>query len=675
MEPIIGTSSTLPGQPTVEKEGETEKKKRQTKKSRSAINFYNYISNYSRGIVQVTPNVQYSIRDIIEQDYIDRSMMYSVPYYADGEEKLFFSLPYIISDAIYRNTNVDTKDIRVASDNQKAIDWMPLVRGAVSNYLKVNYYGEKINAFRKELIDMGHLLVKEVDNETYIVNLLNVVRPSHILDLQKAGLAERTLLTWTEMLKSKENWKSSWKDIERQKDILDSMQKHTFIVYEWWTEDWYEIKGELKYTKGCIKYLDCNWYDEMVADYPENWIPYIELERFACPDEEKVKSKKTLKELIDSGYLPKGATKQPIYPYEEERLITIPYRWKGMGLYELLRPETRAFNRTLNEKLRYDEMLHKGVLVHTKAPFSSNQKGSGRSVESEIIDRIQNGTMISIKAGEKIDRLNIGSLTADFIASADKWFDIARRKAGVTEMTVAGEEPQYQSASASVLGQQQGKTTFQIVNEQQGLFLERLFTRFKLKSIINEITNEEWVKIIGNPDDLAKMEEPFIENLVNNGINNAAKMGMISPGASSLPPEQIDQVKNAVQTLRGRSGGERMAQIQKGIIEDFDYYARFIISNEGYDKQQMMLSLQEAINTVSQNPMLGLDPTKLIEQKLDIILPQVPIASLRKTPEQLQQDREMAMAAMNPINKANQPKLSPTQGQAKGFGEAVQRKA
>lgn len=108
----------------------------------------------------------------------------------------------------------------------------------------------------------------------------------------------------------------------------------------------------------------------------------------------------------------------------------------GMGYYELLRHEGKAFNRTLNEKLQYDEILHKGIIVHTKSPFTSSQKGSGRGLESDVMNRIQSGAVVSIKAGEKLDRLNLGSLTADFIMTAEQWFKLARQKVGVSETAI-----------------------------------------------------------------------------------------------------------------------------------------------------------------------------------------------------------------------------------------------
>ena len=171
------------------------------------------------------------------------------------------------------------------------------------------------------------------------------------------------------------------------------------------------------------------------------------------------------------------------------------------------------------------------------------------------------------------------------------------------------------------------------------------------------------------------MEEPFIDNLVHQGINNAAKTGMISPQASTLPPEQMDKVKTAVKVLRARHGEERPAQIRKEMIKDFPFVARFYITTENFDKVQMLQSLQDAINVVSQNPAIGLDPTKLIEEKLDIILPNIAIASLRKTPEQLQADRAAAMQAMGAVNKANPQKAPLPEAPAKAYGQANQTQA
>ena len=132
--------------------------------------------------VNLTADVKYDQRKIIEEDILDRNFKFSVPLFTDETEKVYFSIPYILADATYRNTDMDTKDVEVKSDNYAAISWIPLIRGAVRNYLKVYHFEETMNDIRKELIDMGHVITKEVMNETKIVNLLNVIRPSEIMD-------------------------------------------------------------------------------------------------------------------------------------------------------------------------------------------------------------------------------------------------------------------------------------------------------------------------------------------------------------------------------------------------------------------------------------------------------------------------------------------------------------
>lgn len=645
--------------------------KKEIKLSESVSKFLNFINTHSRGNIQLTNDVAYDIRDVIEQNILDRNFKFSVPYYADGEQKIFFSIPYILADTTYRNTDLDTKDIQIKSDNPAALDFSPLLRGAVRQYLKDFGFNETMNDIRKEIIDMGHVLTKEVNDETKIVNLLNIIRPAEIEDLQDGGLAEITFLTWEDMLMNGEQWKDSWDKIEDIKKVADSQQRKTFKVYEWWTMDEFEVGGEKKFTKGCKKYLDCTIYDPQVSENPDNWTPYIELESFYAPNDTRVKSKSRLKKLKKAGLLI-GKDREPIYPYEEERLFKIPGRWNGMGYYELLRNEGKAFNRTMNDKLRYDELLHKGTLVYTKAPFGSNQKGSGRGLEADIINKIQTGTMLTIKAGEKIDRLNMGSLTADFLASAEKWFQLARQKVGISETSTGERLPSSTPATIGLLNEKQAKNAFDMVNEQQSIFFEKLFNKFKLPEIIDAITQDEWTKIVGDPDELQRMEEAFVDTFVNNSIVNAVKTGKLIPQSSSIPVEDVQRIKKAVQTERGRQGDIRFAQFKKELINNFDFYVTIYVTNEAFDKAIVLNSLQEAINIVSANPLSEIDVNKLVEMKLDLM--ELNAKNLRKSPEQIQAERQAAIE-QSQMEATGIPAVNPIQGEAKTFGEANQMRA
>lgn len=633
--------------------------------SSSLARFLTYLNTHRSGYVRLTNEVSYSQLQVIKDDIMDKNFTFSVPYFQDGSEKTFFSLPYIIADATYRNTDIDTKDVQVKCDNVQSLDWIPLIRGALRNYLKVNNFEETMNDVRRELIDMGHVITKEVNGETKIVNLLNVVRPAEIMDLQDGGLIEATYPTYEEMLLNKEEWKDKWDEIEELKQVMDSMQRKTFCVYEWWTCDEFMVGGEKKKTKGCIKFLDKSFVATAGIKLPESWTPACELERFATPHFEKVQGKKNLEQMTKAGLVENG-DKVRIYPYEEQRLVKVQGRWKGMGYYELLRHEGKAFNRTLNEKLQYDEILHKGIIVHTKSPFTSNQKGSGRGLEADVMNRIQSGAVVSIKAGEKLDRLNLGTLTADFIMTAEHWFKLARQKVGVSETAIGDRLPSDTTATVGVLNEKQSKNAFDIVNEQQGIYFQKLFSRFKIKNIIDDITEEDWTKITGDREEFLKMEEAFIENLINTSIAKAAQNGTFVPDSSTLPPEEMQRIKDSVRLVRSKQGENRFAQFKKELIKDFDLNVSFYITNDSFDKQTTLNAVQAAIDTVAANPMSELDMNKLVELKLDLM--DLNSSGFRKSPEQIQQDRAMAMAQAQGTNMGagNDVVLSPGQN----FGNA-----
>ena len=641
------------------------------KRNDSVSRFLNFLNTHSSMSVNLTTEVSYTQRRVIQDNVMDRNFTFSVPYFEDGSEKMFFSLPFIIADATYRNTDIDTKDVNVKSDNLAAMDWIPLIRGAVRNYLKVHRFEAIMNDIRRELIDMGHVITKEVDGDTEIVQLINIVRPADVMDLQDGGLVESTYLSYEDMLTNKSYWEKSWNDIEQLKSVMDSVQRNVFRVYEWWTMDWFEVAGEKKYTRGCIKFLDKSLIESNLSERPEDWVPACELERFASPYFEKINNKKLIKKMEKQGLIENGNQRR-IYPYEEERLIRVPGRWMGMGYYEMLRHEGKAFNRTLNEKLQYDEILHKGIMVHTKSPFTSNVKGSGRGLEADVMNRIQSGAVISIKAGEKLDRLNMGSLTADFIETAEYWFKLARQKVGVSETAIGDRLPSSTTATVGVLNEKQSKNAFDIVNEQQGIFFQNLFTRFKIDEIIDDITETEWAKIIGDREELMRMEEKFIENLVNTSINKSAQEGMFVPMSSVFPPEERKRIMDAVKLVRAEQGEARFAQFKRELLKDFDLNVSFYITNDGYDKQVVLNSVQNAIDTVAKNPMTTLDMDKLIEMKMEIM--DLNIAGLRKSPEQIEQDRMMAMMA---ATGGQSPAAAPTvtENIGKSFGQSNKQTA
>jgi hypothetical protein len=589
------------------------------------MNIQQYIELYKNGTVQITKDVSYNLTDVIEDNFLAINAKYKEPNFSDGAEKEYFDPERIMANRLKSASDIDTKDLQISAENQKTIGLSALLKGVIKYRMKVEDYGTLFNEVRDELVDMGHVIIKKIEGSTRTVDLRNIIRPPHILDIQQSGIVERTFLTWDEMLQNKSDWKKNWKDIEELKEKMKAEGKHLFTVYEHWTYDDFKIEGKEKFTKGCIKYLDRSLYSpEEVAD----WSPYLELDRFASPYKEKIRSKSRLKKLRKEGYLASNEDEEPVYPYDEARFITLKGRWMGAGCYEVLRSLGKAYRRNMNNKIRFDEINHKGIAVHTK----SNTKGKG--LTQEALQALQYGGVVGIKEGERLERLNFGSMIGEFLASADKFMELARMTLGITAQMTGEEMPASQSATAAAIDQNIAKTTFDMIIETQALLWKRYFAKFELASIMEDITLNEWSKIEGDQIELEELEEPFIENLVNESVASAAQNGAFAPQGSTMPPEEMDRIKEAVKITRRTSQNTRFAQIKKDIVKDADFFIEFYVNNESFDKINKIRELQALKQEAIQNPNSSLSAERLEEEILDLL--NLSGNRFKKTPQEIQ---------------------------------------
>lgn len=230
--------------------------------------------------VQITDKVSYNVRDAKEKVIRLRHAQFEEPLFPDKTKKKFYRVAFAVANTIYRNTDLDTKDVQCNSTNGWGIRLMPLFNMALKWWMKVTKFGTTMNDIRQELIDMGHVIVKVVNGKPMIVNPLNIVVPGHVNSLHDSGLVEVTFLTYEQMEEHKEAWKDQWKKVEELKKQMDETGQIYFTVYEHWTYDEFNKKKQ----KGCIKYLGTDIIDDNVYKRPEDWLPYEELERFPAPD-------------------------------------------------------------------------------------------------------------------------------------------------------------------------------------------------------------------------------------------------------------------------------------------------------------------------------------------------------------------------------------------------------
>lgn len=647
--------------------------------------FNSFITRYADGFVRISPEVSYCLQDVIYKNIQYFNRQFEEPYYADGTKKLFYPLSYIMARTLFENTDIDTKDMNLRAENPASIDVTAIVKPAVRQHLKDYDFGETLNNMRQHLINMGHIIVKEVNGESRVVDLRNVIRPPHMMDIQEGAFAERILMTWEDMLENKEEWADSWDEIEELHEIMTGdltevegangqIERYTskghkvsqqiggtettyFIVYEYWTRSNFKVGKKDVFTKGVIKYLDKNLLRPEDNNDTFNWVPFCELERFASPYSIRIKSKKRLNALKKQGLVVRG-DEERIYPYVEQRLVTVDGRWLGVGVYELTAPMQEQFNEIMNEKRRIDQLVHKGILIHRQP---SNGDSSG--LTQEFIQSLATGAIISVEQDEDLTRLNIGNMTTDFVASADKIFELARQVAGVTASGTGEELPASTTATIGVINQQKAKTTFDIIIEQQSLFLKRLFETFKLRSILEAMTQEDWVQLLGDPEELNAMEDKYVRNYAHQQMNKALAEGQM------VNPEDTEALVQALK--QSRENRPRFAQIRNDLIKNLRTTVEFYVSSESFDKLNRVRELQQAIQNAIMDPNNTLSITRMQQEVMDLL--DLSGSRFRMTKEELQAkaENEARQAALEQKGTGSMSKNPTMLSAGQSFGNAT----
>ncbi len=597
-----------------------------------------FLSENENMTVAITSDVEYNLTSVIRDNIRAVNAQFEDDTWTDGTQKEYFDLSRVMSVSIKNPTDIDTKDLGVHAEVKEAVGAVGLMRGVIKNHLKVNDYGTLFNRVRDDLVDYGHVIIKKTKEGTEIVDLRNVVRPAGSMDIQDASFCEKHVYTYQDMLQRKSRWEDKWDDIERLWEQMKQTGKNDFIVYEYWTID--EFDGQV--TKGYINYLDNVILKPEDSREFEDWSPQIELERAKTPYTVPVKNERKRKELEKQGYLIDGEL--PVYPYDEQRLFEIKGRWLGAGVYEITAPLRRAYNRTMNNKVHYDEIFGKGLFVHTKSM-------NGKNLTQAALQALENSGVVEVQNGATLQQMRLQSLTADFIASSDKFFEFARQLLGLTAQGTGEELPASMSATSAMINQQRARTLFDFVIEQQDLVWSRWFSEFELSDILEDLTFQKWVKIEGNEQDLREILVPFARNYINAEIGKQAPAlmatGAIEPMAV-IPEEDLKATEDELVDLILEKKSV-FIEFTKDLAKQSQFYLEFYISGEGFNKIERLKTLTQLKADAMVNPNSTLDVGAIEDEILDIV--GVGISRFKREPKTVLQPPVVPTPPQAPIGQ------------------------
>ena len=582
--------------------------------------------------VTIVPGAYYNIGNVISDVFRAVNSQFLTSTWSDGMPKEFFDVSKVMAINIKHGTDLDTKNISIEAENQQAIGVVGVLKPIIQNHLKVEDYASLLNSVRDELVDFGHVILKKTSEGTETVDLRNVVRPAHILDVQKGGLIEKHEWTYSDMLQRKSKF-DKWEEVETLWEKMKTQGLSTFQVYEHWLID--DFDGQV--TKGVIMSLDREIMKPEDGSEPSDWDTTVELSRTKTPYTKPIADIQKKKELEKSGFLIDG--EEPLYPYEDIRFVTVKGRWLGAGVYEITAPVRRAYNRTLNVKLRYDEIQTKGTFLHTKGI-------NGKSLTQEAINALESTGVVDLQNGAQLEQLRIQSLTNEFINSADKFFEFARQLLGLTAQGTGEDLPANMPATTAVINDNRAKTLFDSILETQGIAWRNWFSDFELDDILDNLSAKKWAKIQGSEEDLIEVITPFaikylkMDQRFQNMVSLGRELKIMEAVQPAIDKVQKELVKDNIMN------GTAFVSFKKSFLKNAQFFIDFVITNEASDKQAEIVEMQALHDKALINPASSLSPAKLEEGILN---------KINQDAKRFKKTKEESAIINNPQLNANLP--------------------
>lgn len=587
----------------------------------------NFITEYERGTVQVSPDISYDTADVINESYRLYNGKFQNEKDSSGLEKVMLNIAWIVYRTLFYGSDIDTKDAQMRSLNGRGTKILGLLRMATISHLNRTGFGEFIDDVRSDMAAFGSVMVKMVDGMPKTVDLRNIVRPPHEADVQKTGLVEKQYWTYDECLARKDEW-DNWDMVEAAFDKAGNVGIPQVKIYEFWHQGKLEKGKDKGFHKICERYIDTSEISPDEFEDKSQWAPQIKLEEFVTP----------YKKRRATAYLRKKFGEfEELYPYKNGDFIKIKGRGLGVGVFEMLSGLMFLYNEKWHLYRKKDILDLKGIFVH-------KVKAGSRSLEQQFLDNLDTGAAVQIGIDEDLERLIIDTKTGELIASTDKIFELARQLVGITAQGAGQDMPSTTTATVAIANKQTQQTTYDFLIERVSFFLKELFQDFYMEQIVSELTEEEVVAISGSTRELEEMDKWLVENAVNQSVVDYRNQTGLMP-----TEEEVMAIKESVMMAMKDAGKDRFPEIKEELLKDLDYYVEFYVNNEGFDKA---VKIQNLMQILQMN-------TTLSREQIEAVIIDAMGENARqfeKTEEEKQREMEMMQqqlmmenAAVNPV--------------------------
>lgn len=471
-----------------------------TKLEREALTIVDeHVSKYKDPEVFITEHVSFSIKPLIRLLRKNYYGVFENPIDSStGRKKIWVPLTMTMCDGVTKNSDIDTKDATFTSRNREGIASTEIVRATIRRELEDTYFGQDLDmAIRTLSIDPTIVWALEPykkNGKTHIdrraVDVLNVYIDPSAKSLQDVDFAERVLMTKKEMMEN-ESWINTEKAVEQ-----DNLARY---------DDMLQTNGPKRMVEVFVFY----------GDVPEYLITGKKSDKKKVPAKivTSGSGKSALLHLIERNTR-KDKMGNSIKPYEEGWYTKLPWSWYGISPAWKVLDLQEYVNTTVNIRINRNTIAQYGIF----------KMRDDAGIRQKDFARLGSNGVIKVKKMDDLEQFNIQGADASSYKDEDIAKQWAAEVTSAYDIVRGAPSPASATATAQAIEDRNSKSSFLLIRDSVGYFLQRVIDRHYLPHVPKMIKENGEVRIYGDNDNIEELRERVVAYLVNKELDKMATL-------------------------------------------------------------------------------------------------------------------------------------------------------
>lgn len=513
------------------------------------------------GEVFVTDRVAFVMRNILKQARKNFFGIFDEPDDpVTGRKKIWVPLTEWVVENVVKNIDIDTKDIHVEPMKPEASVSAEMFNFILRNKLEKAGFGKTLNANNQNIVIDGSGVLKawKEDGQLKIVyqDSLHVIADPSVQCLDESpSIIEENILSLPEF--------RDYKDWDNKEFVTGSKTVSRYGIAEPSVSK-SANSSEIPYVRVYERY---------------GWSPKFVLTGNEGDRDEYVYTLSVASEL-DGKPVVHVIKEVKNHPYQDFKFKDVLNRLSGRGIPEKLLEIQKYVNETVNTRLNTARVVQLGMWR------------IGAGVTSKQLKELFSTSGIRANQGD-IERLETGTIDASSYKDEEVAYEWAKR---VTQTTNEDEAAGSKPATTSLIEERGANKGYDLIVENIYLNLAKFIKEKVVPIIIDTLKEGEIEKITGDPQAVAKLEEPFLRNLVR----TMSTKSFMETGRHLYQDANQEQqaIAQLAQEMNKQYGNKRFVPILKQAF-DTEYEIRIDPAGDVINKGLLAQQLTNVMNMLT----------------------------------------------------------------------------